>query len=72
MEDQQIGWLAAIIVGGIAGWLADTYSLKHALYLALGGQIVGILFAVFLHETAPRKAATAAHGEVSELDRAAS
>jgi uncharacterized membrane protein YeaQ/YmgE (transglycosylase-associated protein family) len=23
MEDQQIGWLAAIIVGGIAGWLAE-------------------------------------------------
>ena len=56
----------------IAGWLADTYSLKHALYLALGGQIVGIVFAVFLHETAPRKAGTAAHGEVSELDRVAS
>jgi predicted MFS family arabinose efflux permease len=56
----------------IAGWLADTFSLKHALYLALGGQIVGILFAVFLHETAPRKAGTAAHGEVSELDRVAS
>jgi uncharacterized membrane protein YeaQ/YmgE (transglycosylase-associated protein family) len=22
MEEQQIGWIAAIIVGGIAGWLA--------------------------------------------------
>ena len=21
MEDQQIGWIAAIIIGGIAGWL---------------------------------------------------
>ena len=56
----------------IAGWLADTYSLKHALYLALAGQIIGIVFAVFLHETAPRKAGTAAHGEISELDRVAS
>jgi predicted MFS family arabinose efflux permease len=56
----------------IAGGLADAYSLKHALYLALGGQIVGIVFALFLHETAPRKAKTAAHGEVSELDRVAS
>jgi uncharacterized membrane protein YeaQ/YmgE (transglycosylase-associated protein family) len=25
MEDQQIGWLAAIIVGGIAGWLAEQF-----------------------------------------------
>jgi predicted MFS family arabinose efflux permease len=53
----------------IAGGLADAYDLKHALYLALGGQIVGIVFALFLRETAPRRASTAAHGEVSELDR---
>ena len=25
MEDQQIGWIAAIIVGGIAGWLAEQF-----------------------------------------------
>ena len=25
MEDQQIGWLAAIIIGGIAGWLAEQF-----------------------------------------------
>ena len=60
------------VAPGIAGWLADNYSLKHALYLALGGQIVGIVFALFLHETAPRKAKTSSHGEVSELDRVAS
>lgn len=23
MEDQQIGWLAAILVGGFAGWIAE-------------------------------------------------
>jgi uncharacterized membrane protein YeaQ/YmgE (transglycosylase-associated protein family) len=23
MEEQQIGWIAAIIIGGIAGWLAE-------------------------------------------------
>src|SRR4029078_13211135 len=45
---------ASEIFGGgvapyIAGRLADAYSLKHALYLALGGQIVGIVFALFLH-----------------------
>ena len=25
MEDQQIGWIAAIIIGGIAGWLAEQF-----------------------------------------------
>ena len=25
MEDQQIGWIAAIIVGGISGWLAEQF-----------------------------------------------
>jgi uncharacterized membrane protein YeaQ/YmgE (transglycosylase-associated protein family) len=25
MDDQQIGWIAAIIVGGIAGWLAEQF-----------------------------------------------
>jgi hypothetical protein len=23
MEEHQIGWIAAIIIGGIAGWLAE-------------------------------------------------
>ena len=25
MNDPQIGWIAAIIVGGIAGWLAEQF-----------------------------------------------
>ena len=25
MEDAQIGWIAAIIVGGVAGWLAEQF-----------------------------------------------
>jgi uncharacterized membrane protein YeaQ/YmgE (transglycosylase-associated protein family) len=25
MDDHQIGWLAAIIIGGIAGWLAEQF-----------------------------------------------
>jgi uncharacterized membrane protein YeaQ/YmgE (transglycosylase-associated protein family) len=25
MEEQQVGWIAAIIIGGIAGWLADQF-----------------------------------------------
>jgi hypothetical protein len=40
------------------------------LYFALGGQVLGIFFTLFLLETAPRRTATAAHGTVSALDRA--
>ena len=25
MEEQQIGWIAAIIIGGMAGWLAEQF-----------------------------------------------
>ena len=25
MKDPQVGWIAAIIVGGIAGWLAERF-----------------------------------------------
>jgi uncharacterized membrane protein YeaQ/YmgE (transglycosylase-associated protein family) len=25
MDDNQIGWIAAIIIGGIAGWLAEQF-----------------------------------------------
>ena len=25
MESQAIGWIAAIIVGGVAGWLAEQF-----------------------------------------------
>jgi len=25
MDDAQVGWIAAIIVGGIAGWLAEQF-----------------------------------------------
>jgi uncharacterized membrane protein YeaQ/YmgE (transglycosylase-associated protein family) len=25
MEEHQIGWVAAIIIGGIAGWLAEQF-----------------------------------------------
>jgi predicted MFS family arabinose efflux permease len=57
------------IAPAIAGGIAQAYSLKHALYFAMGGQIVGIIFALFLHETAPRLARKSSHGEVSELDR---
>jgi uncharacterized membrane protein YeaQ/YmgE (transglycosylase-associated protein family) len=25
MEEQEVGWIAAIIIGGIAGWLAEQF-----------------------------------------------
>lgn len=25
MDDQQVGWIAAIVIGGIAGWLAEQF-----------------------------------------------
>ena len=25
MDDTQVGWIAAIIVGGVAGWLAEQF-----------------------------------------------
>jgi uncharacterized membrane protein YeaQ/YmgE (transglycosylase-associated protein family) len=25
MDDAQVGWIAAIIIGGIAGWLAEQF-----------------------------------------------
>ena len=34
MEDQQIGWIAAIIIGGIAGWLAEQ-SMKSQMGLVM-------------------------------------
>lgn len=45
MEEQQIGWLAAIIIGGIAGWLAEKmmgsdHSLVTNMVLGVIGAIV--------------------------------
>jgi predicted MFS family arabinose efflux permease len=57
------------VAPAIAGGIADAYSLKHTLFFALGGQVLGILFSLFLRETAPRLSRTAARGQVSELDR---
>ena len=25
MDDTQVGWIAAIIIGGVAGWLAEQF-----------------------------------------------
>ena len=37
MEDAQIGWLGAIIIGGIAGWLAEIITRSNMGILAHAG-----------------------------------
>lgn len=50
MEDQQIGWLAAIIVGGLAGWIAEKIMKSdHSLFTnivlgIIGASIANVIF----------------------------
>ena len=50
MEEQQIGWIAAIIIGGIAGWLAERFMksqmglLMNILLGIVGAAVAGWLF----------------------------
>jgi len=50
------GGIAPVIGGGIA----DNYGIQYTLYFALGGQLLGILIALLLKETAPRRVGTGA------------
>lgn len=54
------------IAPSIAGAIAQSSGIQNTLYFALGGQIVGLVLALFLRETAPRRAARG--GSVSTLD----
>lgn len=53
MEDQQVGWLGALVVGALAGWLAEQFmkseqGLFTNIVLGVIGAIVGnALFGVF-------------------------
>ncbi len=57
------------VAPSIAGGVAQHFGIQYTLYLALGGQIAGLLLSLFLKETAPRKSGSASGGAVSELDR---
>jgi uncharacterized membrane protein YeaQ/YmgE (transglycosylase-associated protein family) len=35
MDDAQVGWIAAIIIGGVAGWLAEQF-MKSDMNIVLG------------------------------------
>ncbi len=58
------GGFAPVIAGGIA----QNYGLQYTLVFAFTGQVVGIVVAFFLVETAPRKS-RGKSSEVSDLDR---
>jgi uncharacterized membrane protein YeaQ/YmgE (transglycosylase-associated protein family) len=53
MRDPQIGWIAAIIVGGIAGWLAEQFMksdmgvLMNIVLGIVGAAIGGAIFGLF-------------------------
>jgi predicted MFS family arabinose efflux permease len=53
----------------VAGSVAQHFGIQYTLYLALGGQLAGLLIALLLRETAPRRSQTTPRGTVSELDR---
>ena len=53
MADQEIGWIAAIIIGGLAGWLAelvmksDTGLLMNIVLGIVGAAIASAIFSFF-------------------------
>jgi len=54
------------VAPSIAGAIAQNAGIQYTLYFALGGQVLGLVLALFLRETAPRRAARG--GSVSALD----
>src|SRR5437588_12453543 len=62
MEEQQIGWIAAIIIGGIAGWLAEQFmksqmGLVMNIVLGIIGAAVASWLFGFLGRSSARSAA---------------
>ena len=46
MKDPQVGWIAAIIIGGVAGWLAEQFmksemGLLMNIVLGIVGAVIG-------------------------------
>jgi uncharacterized membrane protein YeaQ/YmgE (transglycosylase-associated protein family) len=49
MDDQQVGWIAAIIIGAIAGWLAEQFMHSNmGIFMNIALGIVGAAIASFL------------------------
>jgi predicted MFS family arabinose efflux permease len=60
------------VANHVAGAIAQHSGIQYTLYFALGGQLLGLLLALFLRETAPRRTRNAPVEQVSALDRAPS
>ena len=58
------------VANHVAGAIAQHSGIQYTLYFALGGQVLGLLLALFLRETAPRRTRNAGAEHVSVLDRA--
>ncbi|MFG1377710.1 GlsB/YeaQ/YmgE family stress response membrane protein [Xanthobacter autotrophicus] len=49
MQDAQIGWIAAIIIGGFAGWIASSYMKSDTgIFMNILLGIIGAAIASFL------------------------
>jgi len=49
MDDQSVGWIAAIIIGAIAGWLAEQFmESRMGIFMNILLGIVGAALASFL------------------------
>jgi uncharacterized membrane protein YeaQ/YmgE (transglycosylase-associated protein family) len=49
MENAQIGWIAAIVIGGIAGWLAEMFMKSNmGVFMNIILGIVGAIVANFI------------------------
>ncbi len=58
------------VANHVAGAIAQHSGIQYTLYFALGGQLLGLVLALFLRETAPRRTRHAGADQVSVLDRA--
>jgi uncharacterized membrane protein YeaQ/YmgE (transglycosylase-associated protein family) len=53
MDEAQVGWIAAIIVGGVAGWLAEQFMnsemgiLMNIMLGIIGAAVAGAIFNFF-------------------------
>ena len=53
MKDPQVGWIAAIIIGGIAGWLAEQFMksemgiLMNIVLGVIGAAVAGAILSFF-------------------------
>jgi uncharacterized membrane protein YeaQ/YmgE (transglycosylase-associated protein family) len=53
MDDTQVGWIAAIIIGGIAGWLAEQFMksemglLMNIVLGIIGAAVASAIFSFF-------------------------